>query len=110
MPPRIVAQPFFCPESEALRYLPECPRVVDGKLLWISIQYGPDSTQGGLNILDLDTRVNRHIPLPGRPGFFAETTRPGVLAMGLENRLVLYDLAAARMVETLAELPENPRV
>jgi sugar lactone lactonase YvrE len=107
---RIVAEPFFRPETEELRYLPECPRMAGGKLIWVSIQYGPDSQEGGLNVLDLGTRTNRHHPLPGRPGFFVETDRPGELVIGLERRLVRYDLAATRIVETLAHLPDDPRV
>ena len=51
-----------------------------------------------------------HHPLPGRPGFFIQTDDPGVLLIGLERRLVLYSLERAAVVETLAHLPEDPRV
>ena len=110
MPRRIEAQPFFRPDSESLRYLPECPRVLEGALLWVSIQYAAGQPLGGLNILDLATLRNVHHPLPGRPGFFAPTARPGEIVIGLERRLVLYDLAGARITETLGHIPEDDRV
>jgi L-arabinonolactonase len=110
MPRRIEALPFFHPDREELRFLPECPRVVGNSLLWVSIQYAADRPQGGLNCLDLATGQNVHHPLPGRPGFFAETADPGVLVIGLERRLVLYNLAHAVITETLAHIPDDDRV
>ena len=110
MPNRVHARPFFRPEPEEQRFLPECPRVIGGALLWISIQYAADRPQGGINVLDLGTLQNVHHPLPGRPGFFIETHDPGVLLIGLERRLVLYCLRRAEVIETLAHLPEDPRV
>ena len=110
MPNRVQAQPFFRPALEEQRYLPECPLVIGGSLVWISIQYAADRPQGGINILDLASRENVHHPLPGRPGFFAKTADPGVLLIGLERRLILYDLNAGAITETLAHIPEDPRV
>ena len=112
MPPRTVARPFFRPRSPELRYLPECPRQLrDGKrLTWVAIQHGSDSKAGSLNVLDLATKENRSYALPGRPGFTALTAEPEVLYVGVERSLVLFDLAAGRIVRTLAELPEDPRV
>jgi sugar lactone lactonase YvrE len=110
MPNRVHARPFFRPEAEEYRFLPECPRVIGTRLLWISIQYAADRPQGGINVLDLATLENVHHPLPGRPGFFIETHDPAVLLIGLERRLVLYCLRRAEVVETLAQLPEDPRV
>src|ERR1039458_10045788 len=95
MPRRVEARPFFRPALEEQRYLPECPRVMGGSLLWISIQYAADRPRGGINVLNLESRESVHHALPGRPGFFAEigeTGEPGVLLVGLERRLVLYDL------------------
>src|SRR4051794_36744613 len=100
MPNRVHARPFYRPEPEELRFLPECPRVFGDKLLWISIQYAADRPAGGLNVLDLATLKNVHHPLPGRPGFFIETSDPGVLLVGLERRLVLYSLERREVVET----------
>ena len=84
--------------------------MVGGQLMWVSIQHGPDSKQGGLNILDPVTRVNRHHPLPGRPGFIGESGRPGELVIGLERRLVLFDVETRQVTATLAEISGNPRV
>ena len=77
MPKRVEARPFFRPALEEQRYLPECPRVIGGSLVWISIQYAADRPRGGINVLDLASRENVHHALPGRPGFFAETGEPG---------------------------------
>jgi sugar lactone lactonase YvrE len=110
MPKRVQAVPFFRPALEELRYLPECPFVIGESLVWISIQYAKDRPQGGINVLDLATRENVHHPLPARPGFFAETAVPGVLLVGLERRLVLYDLNRRAITETLTHIPEDPRV
>ncbi len=110
MPTRVVAVPFYRPALEEQRYLPECPRVIGESLVWICIQYSADRPQGGINVLDLGSRENVHHPLPGRPGFFAETAIPGVLLVGLDRRLVLYDLNRRAITETLAHIPEDPRV
>jgi hypothetical protein len=111
MPLRTVARPFFRPGSPELRYLPECPRQLRGGnvLAWVSIQHGADNPSGSLNLLDLVTLENRTYPLPGRPGFFAETADPNILIMGMERRLAHFDLAKGEIVATLAELPEDPR-
>src|SRR4051794_22573469 len=112
MPPRLVAQPFYRPPSDELRYLPECPTQLRGtnRLGWVAIQHGPDVRHGSFNVLDLITLENRSYPLPGRPGFFVETVDAGVLLIGLERRLVLFDLASGVVTKTLAELPDDPRV
>jgi L-arabinonolactonase len=110
MPKRVEAVPFFRPALEEQRYLPECPRVIDESLVWISIQYAADRPHGGINVTDLFSRENVHHPLSGRPGFFAKTADPAVLLVGLERRLVLYDLNARAITETLAHIPEDPRV
>src|SRR5664279_441031 len=110
MPRRVEARPFFRPALEEQRYLPECPRMMGGSLLWISIQYAADRPRGGINVLDLASRENVHHALPGRPGFFVETGEPGELLVGLERRLVLYDLNRRAVTETLAHIPDDPRV
>ena len=110
MPERIVARPFFRPEDAKLRYLPECPRFIEGSVYWVSIQYGPDVKEGGLNVLDPATRTNRHIPLPGRPGFLAAGDTPGEVVIGLERSLVRYDVTANRITATLAQVTDDPRV
>ncbi len=90
MAPRIVARPFYRPPSAELRYLPECPRQLrdTNRLAWVAIQHGPDAANGSLNVLDLGTMQDRSYPLPGRPGFFAETPDPDIVTIGMERRLV----------------------
>ena len=112
MPAPIIAAPFFRPTSEDLRYLPECPRQLRGSglLAWVAIQHGGAAKTGSLNLLDLETRENRSFAMPGRPGFLAETPEDGILIVGLERRLVRFDLGRGEIVSTLAHLPEDPRV
>ena len=77
-------RPFYEPENKELRFLPEGPRVLQNfggpepLLGWVAIQYGVDKLRGSFNLLNLETRVNQTYELPGRPGFFAETSRSGV--------------------------------
>lgn len=79
-------------------------------LAWVAIQHGVGAPSGSLNLLDLDTLQNRTCPLPGRPGFFAETADPNILIVGMERRLVHFDIAAGEILATLAQIPEDPRV
>ena len=108
MPNRVQAQPFFRPALEEQRYLPECPLVIGGSLVWISIQYAADRPQGGINVLDLASRENVHHPLPDVRDSSLRPPNPGVLLIGLERRLILYDLNAGAITETLAHIPEDP--
>jgi sugar lactone lactonase YvrE len=97
------AAPFFIPPDEGLRHLPEGPRMLDARswpvpgrwVAWVGIQHGAGSRVGSVNLLDLGTRTNTSYPLPGRPGFVAETDRPGILLVGLERELVLFDVNSA---------------
>lgn len=94
------AHPFFSPASEELRFLSEGPTPLDPAtwpgedrlLAWVGIQHGETSTVGSVNLLNLETKENRSFPLPGRPGFVAQTNQAGVLLVGMERELVLLDL------------------
>jgi sugar lactone lactonase YvrE len=114
--PRFIAKPFFEPAQEDLRFLPEGPRVMQnhprgpGLLGWVAIQYAADRPYGSLNLLDLTTGVNQTIPLPGRPGFFAETTRPGVVLVGLERRLIYCNLLTGDVEESGLIVTNDERV
>ncbi len=100
------ARPFFDPAHEDLRFLPEGPRVLQNFperrsiLGWVAIQHGLDNPTGSMNLLDLATLENTRHDLPGRPGFFAETTQPGLIVIGIERRLILYDLLERKLTET----------
>ena len=83
---------LLTPESEELRFLPEGPyRLGDGKISWVSIQHGKDSTVGAVNVLDLSSGKNETFPHPGRPGFAFPTDREGVFVVGAEHSLWLLD-------------------
>ena len=77
---------------------------------WIAIQHSSTESRGSIHLLDLDSRSDVRYDLPGRPGFFAETDRPGVVVIGLERRLALFDLIRAQLRETGVHLPEDESV
>jgi len=113
---KYTCRPFYKPESEDLRFLPEGPRVLqnfggaDSLLGWVAIQYGAAKLRGSFNLLNLETRVNQTFELPGRPGFFAETSRSGVVVVGMERRLVLLDLKTGGVEETGIDVTGDDRV
>src|ERR1700681_690510 len=113
---RFTARPIYRPQSEELRLLAECPRALRNLpggapvVGWVGIQHGVGRRTGSINLLNLATGQNTSFPLPGRPGFFVETQQPGVLLIGMERRLVLFDLLVARLIETGVELATDERV
>ena len=91
------------PTDADLRFLPEGPYPYDeGKLSWVGIQHGAESSHGSLNILDLATSGNESFTLNGRPGFAFPTTRKGFFAIGLEREIGLFDTATGSW-ETLID-------
>ncbi len=90
--------------------MPEGPRLLRNyppsaeTLGWVAIQHSASHTYGSINLLNLATLENRRLVLPGRPGFFAETTAPGVVLVGLERRLAYCDLLSGQVEETGIEL------
>lgn len=110
------ATPFFTPDTPGLRFLPEGPRLLhnypsaDPILGWVAIQESFDKLEGSVNLLNLRTMRNESHPLPGRCGFFAETDRAGVVAVGLERGLVLYDLQSRRMLGEPFPVTDDERV
>ena len=113
--PRLDAEPYYEPGSEELRFLPECPRVLrnypgGARLGWVAIQHSAQVREGSINVLDLSSRRNQSFPLPGRPGFFAETTQPGCVLIGLERRLVYFDLLTGHLEETGIQITNDERV
>ena len=112
-----ICKPFFEPNTEALRFLPEGPRVLqnfsqggDPLLGWVAIQHTADVLRGSLNVLNLTTRTNQTFNLPGSPGFFAESTREGVVIVGLDRRFVLLDLTNGEVSETGITVTEDTRL
>ncbi len=115
-PQRFTAAPFFPPANEDLRFLPEGPRLLQnhpagGSLLgWVAIQHGAEVKAGSINVLDLESGRNTSFPLPGRPGFFAETDKPGMVLVGLERRLAYFDLLTGALTETGPSVTGDERV
>lgn len=81
-----------------------------GSLGWVAIQHGSDRVDGSLNLLNLATGTNRSIPLPGRPGFFAETTKPGIVVVGLERRLMTCNLETGAVEDLGLSVSDDERV
>lgn len=114
--PQFIASPLFEPAGESLRFLPEGPRLLrnhpkgGAQLGWVAIQHGAGLEEGSLNVLDLTTGENTTFPLPGRPGFFAETAKPGVVLVGLERRLAFFDLLSGVLEETGPQVTGDKRV
>lgn len=85
---------LFRPDSAALRFLPEGPYSLQGgKVSWVGIQHGADSTSGSINLLDVNQLANESFPLSGRPGFAFPTDRDGVFVTGVERSVGLFDLS-----------------
>ena len=112
---QITARVLFDPAREELRYLPECPRLLQNHaaagpiVAWVAIQHAAGALTGSLNLLRLDTLWNTCFLLPGRPGFFVETNRPGVLLIGLDRRLILFDLNTNQISETGVQIDADDR-
>lgn len=83
------------PEPGELRFLPEGPYPYgEGRLSWVSIQHGPESTIGAINVFDFASRTNTTHELPGRPGFAFPANRPDTFVVGCERHVGLFDTAA----------------
>jgi sugar lactone lactonase YvrE len=76
----------------------------------VAIQHGADVREGSVNLLNLETGRNQSFPMPGRPGFFVETTQPGLLLVGLERRLAHFDLTSGEVRETGIDVTDDERV
>jgi sugar lactone lactonase YvrE len=116
IPLQFTATPLFEPATEDLRFLPEGPRLLQnhpagGLLLgWVAIQHAAEVQTGSINVLDLESGQNTSFPLPGRPGFFAETDKPGVVLVGLERRLALFDFLTGVLTESGPSVTDDERV
>lgn len=94
---------------EGDRYLPEGPRVLPGGgFVWVAIQTEADAKTGYLLSMSPPLEVQEH-PVPGRPGFVFPTDTAGVVLVGCEKTVGLFDLSADQWVP-LATIPDdNPR-
>ncbi|MCA9221098.1 MAG: SMP-30/gluconolactonase/LRE family protein [Planctomycetales bacterium] len=87
------AEVLFASDDPRLRFLPEGPyELGDGRVSWVAIQHGDNDRIGSLNVLDVSRRMNVNYPLKGRPGFAFPTDQPDLFVIGLERRVVLFDL------------------
>jgi sugar lactone lactonase YvrE len=98
---------WFAPPDEQDRFLPEGPRPavgIDGEpIMWVNIQTGANDAAGGLHFRHWDGR-HSDVPTPGRPGFVFPTDRPGVLLIGCDTTVGLFEPVANRFTP-LAQLP-----
>lgn len=84
--------------------------LADPVLGWVAIQESFEVLEGSFNVLNLRTMENDVHPLAGRVGFFAETEVEGVVVVGLERDLVLYDARKRTLVGKPFRVTEDPRV
>ena len=99
---------LFRPDSAALRFLPEGPYTLpDGRMSWVGIQHGADSTVGSINILNPVNGTNESFALPGRPGFAFPTDQPGVFVTGLERSVGLFDSRSATWSPFITNVDSN---
>jgi len=90
---------LFRPEAAGFRFLPEGPySLPDGRVSWVGIQHGSDSTFGSINILDPASGENQSFTLPGRPGFAFPTNRDGEFVTGVERSVGFFDTKTGRWV------------
>jgi sugar lactone lactonase YvrE len=100
------AVPFFSPDSEEDRFLPEGPRKLFASetLAWVNIQTAPEAQTGALHFFDWTTQQHSHKDLIGRPGFFIPTTDPNVLLCGVTHSIGFYNLQQGTFTP-VAEIP-----
>ena len=104
--PTYTGEVFYRPPERAHQHLPEGTVLLQNhpaggnKIGWVAIQHGSDCESGSLHVLDLDTRVDEHVDVPGQAGFFVETDRPGIWLVGLQRELVLVDIVTGDVTPT----------
>ncbi len=109
--PRTTARVWFDPVAEEGKFLPEGPRAVGDKIVWVNIQTAADAATGQLYEADFadPNSVILH-ELPGRPGFALPTDQPGKWLLGIDHVIGVYDTAIG-LWTPLAMLPNvDPRV
>ena len=96
------------PELAAHRFLPEGPQVAGPDTIsWVSIQHGPESRFGSLNLLNMKTGQNKNIPLAGRPGFAFPQSAPNTFLIGLERCVGLFDTVTGKWDPVTDELEQG---
>lgn len=111
---RWVAQVWQRPDSEEDAFLPEGPRLLrcQGRdwVIWVNIQLHGEAVQGRLMLAAMKapgpTDVRR-FACPGRPGFVLPTDREGVVLVGMDHALYLFDLAQESWSPPLVHLPHS---
>lgn len=100
---------WFRPQPAEAGYLPEGPRELAESVIWVNIQAGGDAAIGHLYTRSWDGREIRRYTMPARPGFVLPTSRPGVVLVGCDKVVGLFDLAVEEWTP-LAAIPDtNPR-
>jgi len=109
--PRTTARVWFDPVADEGKFLPEGPRSLGEKIVWVNIQTAADAATGQLYEADFaDPHSVILHELPGRPGFALPTDRPGKWLLGIDHVIGVYD-AAVGLWTPLAMLPNaDPRV
>jgi sugar lactone lactonase YvrE len=89
----IETEVLYRPESAEVRYLPEGPcQLNDGRISFVGIQHGADSSVGSINLLLPIGGNCMTYELPGRPGFAFPTDQPGLFVAGVERALGMFSM------------------
>jgi sugar lactone lactonase YvrE len=100
---------FYTPTTEADRFLPEGPRVLGDRLIWVNIQAGPDAPVGDIHTLAWDGSQPTVHPMPARPGFVFPTNRPSLVVAGCDKVIGTFNFATNDWTP-LAAIPDtHPR-
>ena len=109
--PEFATELLLRPAASELRFLPEGPYPYgEGRLSWVSIQHGLESTVGAINVFDFASGENKSFELPGRPGFAFPTNHEGTFVVGCERQLGLFDTTGGEwspMSEVESEVDGN---
>ena len=88
----IQAESLYRHPQKEMRYLGEYPQQCGKeRLSWVSCECGPDSKQGAIHILDLNTLERQTHKLPGRVGFAIPESSEGQFLVGCEQELGMFD-------------------
>ncbi|MCX8138807.1 MAG: SMP-30/gluconolactonase/LRE family protein [Gemmataceae bacterium] len=115
--PRWAAQVWLRPAREEDAFLPEGPRYFrwQGRdaVIWVNIQTSRQADRGRLMVAATEAEGPaevRSFDCPGRPGFVLPTDRDGVVLVGIDHCLCLFDLEQQVWSRPLAHLPQaHPR-
>lgn len=100
--------PWWEPEQESERYLPEGPRFLQTEsqpcVAWVNIQTSPEAVSGNICLRTWNGPTLTVYQLDRRPGFLLPTTDPNHLLVGMEHQVGMFDIRTNNF-QPLATIP-----